>query len=173
MSDMDDWTERDERGGADAELFARLRAAWEEADPVPEDLVDRLVAAVAVADISREYALLTLVEEAELSDVRTSTEAPDSTVAGTATLQFSDGVISVLLHISATSGGARRIDGWVTGEALVVRLTPDDEAWSTEPVESRFAFDEVPSGQATLRLVVRNPYAGGGLREFMTPPFML
>ena len=47
---------------ADAALFARMRAMWEDVDPVPADLVDRMVAAVAVEDLSREYALLTLVE---------------------------------------------------------------------------------------------------------------
>ena len=33
---------------ADAALFARLRSVWEAVDPVPADLVDRMVAAVAV-----------------------------------------------------------------------------------------------------------------------------
>ena len=47
---------------AEAALFARMRRMWEEIDPVPADLVDRMVAAVAVEDLSREYALLTLVE---------------------------------------------------------------------------------------------------------------
>lgn len=55
---------------ADAALFARLRSVWEEHDPVPADLIDRMVAAVAVADLSREYALLTLVETADLAAVR-------------------------------------------------------------------------------------------------------
>ncbi len=47
---------------ADAALFARMRAMWQEIDPAPADLVDRMVAAVAVEDLSREYALLTLVD---------------------------------------------------------------------------------------------------------------
>jgi hypothetical protein len=45
---------------ADAALFARMRAMWQDIDPAPADLVDRMVAAVAVEDLSREYALLTL-----------------------------------------------------------------------------------------------------------------
>ena len=54
---------------ADAALFARMRSAWEDVDPVPADLVDRMVAAVAVEDLSREYALLTLVEGSVLAAV--------------------------------------------------------------------------------------------------------
>ncbi len=93
---------------ADAALFARLRAVWEEVDPVPADLVDRMVAAVAVGDLSREYALLTLVEGSTLAAVRGETD--------TATLQFSDGETSVLLHVTATEDGSRRVDGWVDAD---------------------------------------------------------
>ena len=99
---------------ADAALFARLRAVWEEVDPVPADLVDRMVAAVAVEDLSREYALLTLVEGSQLAAVRGETD--------TATLQFSDGTTSVLLHVTATEDGSRRVDGWVDAAALAIRL---------------------------------------------------
>ena len=54
---------------ADAALFARMRAMWQDVDPMPAELVDRMVAAVAVEDLSREYALLTLVS-GELAAVR-------------------------------------------------------------------------------------------------------
>ena len=65
---------------ADAALFARMRTMWEAVDPVPADLVDRMVAAVAVEDLTREYALLTLVEGVALSAVRGESD--------TLTLQF-------------------------------------------------------------------------------------
>jgi hypothetical protein len=146
---------------ADAALFARLRAVWEDVDPVPADLVDRMVAAVAVEDLSREYALLTLVEGAELSAVRGETD--------TLTLQFSDGTTSVLLHVTATESGQRRIDGWVDGTALAVRLAQGDREWSADAGESgRFAFDDVTPGVSRIRLVVKD---GDGVREFMTPQF--
>lgn len=170
MTELDDWAgdagAGEERADDNSALFAELRAAWEQVDPVPADLADRMVAAVAAVDISRDYELLTLVEAVDRAEVRSSTTELDS-----ATLQFSDGVTSVLLHVSATADGRRRIDGWVTGDALVVRLLQGEEGWSTEPVDARFAFDDVPTGTSTLRLVVRNPSAGGGFREFMTAPF--
>ncbi|HEY9310528.1 MAG TPA: hypothetical protein VIP82_22225 [Microbacterium sp.] len=146
---------------ADAALFARMRRMWEEVDPVPADLVDRMVAAVAVEDLSREYALLTLVE-GTLAAVRGETD--------TATLQFSDGTTSVLLHVTATESGDRRVDGWVDAAALAIRLVQGDREWSAEPGEhGRFAFDEVTPGVARLRLVVRD--ADGALRDFQTPQF--
>ena len=147
---------------ADAALFARMRAMWQDADPMPADLVDRMVATVAVEDLSREYAMLTLVEASELSAVRGETD--------TATLQFTDGTTSILVHVSATEEGTRRIDGWVDAAALAIRLSQGECEWSTEPGEhGRFAFEDVPRGASRLRLIVR---AGNGdMRDFQTPQF--
>lgn len=146
---------------ADAALFARMRRMWEDVDPVPADMVDRMVAAVAVEDLSREYALLTLVE-GSLGAVRGESD--------TATLQFSDGTTSVLLHVTAIEGGGRRVDGWVDASALAIRLAQGDREWSAEPGEhGRFAFEDVTPGVSRLRLVVRD--AGGELRDFQTPQF--
>lgn len=147
---------------ADAALFARLRRMWQQVDPVPADLVDRMVAAVAVADLSREYALLTLVEGSALEAVRGE--------ADTATLQFSDGTTSVLLHVTATEGGGRRIDGWTDAEALAIRIVQGEREWAAESSEhGRFAFDELPAGVSRLRIAVRT--TEGGVREFQTPQF--
>ena len=148
----------------DAALFARLRDVWEEMDPVPDDFADRMVAAVAVEDLSREYALLTLVEESTLAAVRGESD--------TATIQFSHGETNVLVHVTATEDGARRVDGWVDAVTLAIRLVQGDRDWSAEAGEhGRFAFDSVPAGLTHLRLVVRG--AGGELHDFQTPQFEL
>ncbi|GAA3633943.1 hypothetical protein GCM10022200_16420 [Microbacterium awajiense] len=147
---------------SDGQLFARMRDHWQRIDPVPADLVDRMVAAVAVEDLTREYALLTLVEGAELAAVRGETD--------TATLQFSDGKTSVLLHVSATDQGGRRVDGWVDAAPLAIRLVHADREWAAEAGENgRFAFDEVTPGVVRLRLVVKDDV--GEMREFETPQF--
>jgi hypothetical protein len=139
-----------------------MRAVWEEVDPVPVDLVDRMVAAVAVEDLTREYALLTLVETSELAAVRGASD--------TSTLQFSDGTTSVLVHVAATEGGGRRVDGWVDATALAIRLIQGDKDWTADAGErGRFAFDDITPGMARLRLVVRD--ADGEIRDFQTPQF--
>lgn len=145
---------------ADAALFARLRSVWETVDPMPVDLVDRMVATIAMEDITREYALLTLVE-GSLANVRSDTE--------TLTLQFSDGTTNVLLHVSANESGARRIDGWVDAPTLAVKLIQDDREAAADIGDSgRFAFDDVRPGISRLRLAVRGD---DGIREFQTPLF--
>lgn len=146
---------------ADPALLAGLRALWEERDPVPADLADRMVAAVAVEDLSREYALLTLVE-ASAAAVRGETD--------TATLQFSDGQTSVLLHVTANEDGSRRLDGWVDADALAIRLEQAEEGLPARAGEhGRFAFDAIPAGVSRLRIVVRGP--DGDLHDFRTPRF--
>ncbi len=146
----------------DAALFARLRAVWQTVDPVPAGLVDRMVAAVAVQDLSREYEMLTLVETAELSAVRSDTDA--------STLQFTDGTTTVLVHVTTGERGTRRVDGWIDAEALAVKLAQGEREWTADAGEGgRFAFDDVPPGLSRVRLVVRD--ADGELHDFQTPQF--
>ena len=146
---------------ADAALFARLRSVWQKVDPVPADLVDRMVAAVAVEDLTREYEQLTLVA-GELVAVRSDTD--------TLTLQFSDGSTSVLLHVTATADDARRVDGWVDASALAVKLLQGGREWTAELGEhGRFAFDGVTPGVSRIRMVVRD--SNDEMREFQTPQF--
>ena len=80
----------------DAAMFASLRSLWRDVDPMPADLIDRMVAAVAADGLNREYALLTLVE-GQVGAVRGDADA--------LTLQFSDGTTSILLHVTSTASG--------------------------------------------------------------------
>lgn len=146
----------------DAQLFSQLRSVWREADPVPAGLIDRMVAAVAAAGLSQEYALLTLVE-GELSAVRGEADA--------LTLQFSDGTTSILLHVTGTAAGRRRVDGWVDTAAATLVLTQGERSRSTTPeVTGRFVFDEVPPGLTRVRLETR---VGDKTRTLATPQFEL
>lgn len=148
---------------ADAALFARMRSMWERVDPMPADLVDRMVAAVAVEDLSREYALLTLVESDALAAVRGD--------ADVVTLQFSDGTTTVLIHVTATESGSRRIDGWIDGAVRSVQLIQDAGQWSAASPDGRFAFDDVPTGMSRLRMELDAAPEPGGSTEVMTPRF--
>lgn len=146
----------------DARLFARLRSLWGEVDPVPAGLIDRMVAAVAADGLNREYALLTLVE-GQLGAVRGETDA--------LTLQFSDGSTSILLHVTTTASGRRRIDGWVdTAAAEIVLLQGERERRTTPAETGRFVFDEVPSGLSRVRLTAT---VGDETRTLETPQFEL
>lgn len=146
----------------DAELFARLRTAWREIDPMPADLVDRMVAAVATAGLAQEYALLTLVEN-ELGAVRGEADA--------LTLQFSDGTTSILLHVTSSAPGRHRVDGWADVTSAEIVLAQGERTMTTRPSETgRFSFDDVPSGLTSVRLTAGS---GDGIRTMSTPLFEL
>lgn len=147
---------------ADATLFADLRALWREVDPVPANLIDDMVAAVAAEGLSREYALLTLVE-GQLGAVRGEADA--------LTLQFSDGTTSVLLHVTTTASGRRRVDGWVDTAAAEVRLVQGERERTVEPDGTgRFCIDEVPPGLTRVHL---RTTIGDEERTLSTPQFEL
>lgn len=146
----------------DARMLARLRAHWRAVDPVPAGLIDRMVAAVASDGLNSEYALLTLVE-GQLGEVRGEADA--------LTLQFSDGSTSILLHVTTTASGRRRVDGWVDTAAAEIVLTQGEKARSVSPEETgRFVFDEVPPGLTRVRLTT---VVGDETRTLATPQFEL
>ncbi|WOF22647.1 hypothetical protein N8K70_14810 [Microbacterium betulae] len=145
----------------DAELFAALRDMWRHEDPVPASLTERMIAAVAVEDLSRDFELLALVAEADPSSVRADPEHQ--------TLQFSNDVAHVLLHIAATKSGTRRVDGWSDPPVLAARCAQEAREWSAETAgDGRFTFDDVKPGPSQVRMVVRRD---DGAREFATPWF--
>ncbi len=147
----------------DAALFAALRRTWEGVDPAPVGLVDDMVAAVASADLGREYALLTLVEADSTAAVRGD--------ADMLTLQFSDGHTNVLVHVTPREGGAHRLDGWADGEVAEVHLIQQDAETRTTSDGGRFAFDDVEGGVSRLRiLLTAAPSPDAGL-ELLTPRF--
>lgn len=153
----------------DDALFAELRAMWVDADPMPDALIDRMIAAVAADGLNQEYALLTLIDD-QLGAVRGDADA--------LTLQFSDGTTSILLHVTTTENARRRVDGWVDTAAAEIALTQESTGGpargttrTTTPAETgRFVFDDVPPGLTTVRLTT---VIAGETRTLSTPRFEL
>ncbi len=147
----------------DAALFAALRRTWSTHDPVPTALVDGMIAAVATADIGREYALLTLVESEANAAVRGD--------ADMLTLQFSDGHTNVLVHVTIGEGGTRRLDGWSDSDVADVRLIQQGAELRAESDGGRFSFDAVGAGISRLRVQLLAPPAPDTGTELLTPRF--
>ncbi|MGC3953713.1 MAG: hypothetical protein QM804_05595 [Propionicimonas sp.] len=147
---------------SDAALLAELRELWQLVDPVPDDLADQIVTAITMADFAQEWELLALVTNPEYAAVRGEAEP--------VTLQFSAGSVNVLLHVSASTGGKRRVDGWVDDQVARVELLQETRNWVTEPNPSgRFEFDLIPAGYC--RLCLHRQRSDGSWREFRTPEF--
>ena len=144
---------------SDEKLWQDLAAMWEERDPVPANLADRVLTAIAMDDLDAEYEILHLVERStELAGTR-GADAP-------VTVTFARDDVTVMVHVSATGADLRRIDGWVAGPP-VASLTVIDAIGARTAVEvdeGRFAVDDLPSGATRLILEFAEPG-----RTFVTP----
>lgn len=150
-------------------LLDLVRRAWEEHDPVPDDLVARMQAVVAaeqlLADaVDLDHELLLLVERSgELAGAR-----------GTAayTLRFSSDDVDLLLRAVPGEDGSARLDGWIApATAMAVRAVAVAEgggAWEAHAGDDgRFELVGLPPGMYRLFLTP----ADAALTPFGTPAF--
>lgn len=142
------------------DLLAVVREVYEQADPMPEDLVTRMQAALAVRDLDEELLLLV---ESELVGARGAGSASSYT------LRFASDEVDVLLRI-AVEGDRSRVDGWVVpAEAMTVRVMPEAGPSQATVVSEngRFELVDLPLGLHRIRL---EPHAAGRA-SFATPTF--
>lgn len=148
-------------------LYEIVRTVYEEHDPMPDGLVERMREAAAAAEVEEglalELELMTLVERsADLAGAR-----------GTAayTLRFAYDDVDLLLRVAA-DGTHSRVDGWVVPpEPMTVRAVwTVAEAGSSAAVVSdtgRFELTDLPLGLVRLRLEPHD----GSRAPFATPTF--
>ncbi len=94
---------------SDVRLLADVALMYDELDPVPADLVDRLRFALALDEVFDEMAEMTR-EPADAAGVR-------SDLAGAVrsdTLTFSSERLTAMVTLSPDGGGRVRVDGWVS-----------------------------------------------------------
>ncbi len=153
----------------DAQLWRDLATMWESLDPMPPELVERVLVALATDDLDGEYELLHLVERSErLAGARGASEA--------LTISFSGASFSLLLRVSGLGTAFRRVDGWVTpAHRMRVTVRQQDRTWQADVDESgRFELPRVPGGLSRFWLFGRQAAASNEEQElFATPAFEL
>ncbi len=132
----------------EAVLLDQLRAMWARRDPVPVDLVDRVMFAVWLEDLDTEVEMLTMTAQSgDLVGVRATQTAR--------TVTFSTDDLSILITVSDRPEGRRRVDGWVTPQGSgEVTLRRSDGTSVTAPVDAdgRFALDDLSPGLVQIVL---------------------
>ena len=166
---------------SDEQLLDAIAVLYAEIDPAPDDLVDGVLARLAIEGLETEYELLTLVEHLDHAAGTRSlpglVETGDET---TVALEFAGRSYRVLVRVS-TVDGHRRLDGWVV-PAVPLRVflgthedAPADARQRADAdADGRFEFTTPVTGEVRLWLLPRGADdSGAPLAPFVTPPFEL
>lgn len=92
----------------DAQVMNRLRAAVEERDPIPADLVERSLFAMTLAALDAEVMSLQ-----ELASSEGALRSEGSSAVAARTVTFTASALSMMITLSADDG-AVRVDGWIS-----------------------------------------------------------
>jgi hypothetical protein len=130
----------------DVALLAEVQRLYDEADPMPDDLIDRVQFALALDEVYAEIAYLTRMPVDALA-----VRGESVTGTRTETLTFSAERLTAMVTVSRI-GDRLRIDGWIAPPAeLEIRLRMQGERRQVIADESgRFVIEDLPEGFAQL-----------------------
>ncbi|MDT7803033.1 MAG: hypothetical protein QOI78_6466 [Actinomycetota bacterium] len=145
----------------DLRLLAGVRELWEDADPMPDTLVDQIRFAIQLEDVDLE--VMRIREQEGLVVARSAAEQGRL-------ITFDSESLTIMVNVSPERAGTIRLDGWLTPPAehpIEVR-TSDGPLTTTSDAEGRFAVSGVPHGM--VQVVVRTL---GRSRTVSTPAIEL
>jgi hypothetical protein len=150
--------------GTDLALLDSLRAFYDEHDPVPAGLVERIEFGLTLDALEAEVATLTQLDLAS-AGARSTPEAVRA-------VTFTSDSLTTMVTITPLEPGSVRVDGWATpGAGVRVELLRDDGRSETVADEDgRYVFERVPAGLA--RFALHLPAADGGA-TVLTPALEL
>jgi len=133
----------------DAALLNSLRAYYDEHDPVPDGLVDRIEFELTLDALHAEVATLITMDMAT-AHVRSA--APEAV----RTITFTSDTLTTMVTLTPQPYGTMRVDGWAApGAGLRVEVLFADGSRETQAdPDGRFVFDNVPCGLAKFALYV-------------------
>ncbi|MEU7821710.1 hypothetical protein [Catellatospora sp. NPDC049133] len=134
---------------ADFDLLDQIRDLHETVDPMPADLVERSLFALASRQLAAEIARL----QAEQPVAARSTEH-------TRTLTFEAHSLTIMVTLTEAGRGRLRVDGWLAPAApLRVELRRATGSQITTADEAgRFAFPEIEPGLGQLLVFRDHPH---------------
>ena len=131
----------------DSALLDSLRAYYEERDPVPDGLVERIQFELTLDALQAEVATLTQLDLASAGARSSGTES-------VRTVTFTSESMTTMVTITPDGEGSVRIDGWAApgaGIRVEIRLT-DGMRETYADDDGRFVFEQVPTGLAKFAL---------------------
>ena len=132
---------------SDLALLNSIRTYYEEHDPVPEGLVERIQFEITLDALRTEVATLTQLDTATAGTRGAATEA-------VRTITFSSASLTTMVTLTPLGDGTVRVDGWAAPGAgiRVDVLLPDGPHRTYADEDGRFVFEGVPCGLAKFAL---------------------
>ena len=131
----------------DMALLNSLRAYYDEHDPVPDGLVERIQFELTLDALQAEVATLTQLDLAGAGARSAATES-------VRTITFTSESMTTMVTITPDGEGSVRVDGWAApGAGIRVEILLTDGARETyADDDGRFVFEQVPTGLAKFAL---------------------
>ena len=131
----------------DLAVLNSLRAYYDEHDPVPDGLVERIQFELTLDALQAEVATLTQLDLSSAGARSASTES-------VRTITFTSESMTTMVTITPDGEGSVRIDGWAAPGARirVEILLADGARETTADDDGRFVFEQVPTGLAKFAL---------------------
>lgn len=162
----EDFGPLDER---DAELLARLRECAETLDPMPPQLVDRTLFALALQELDAWPA-----GAAGRPGWLQPLEPAGARGGDSALITFEADGLTVMIRISV-QGRTARIDGWLAppGPTRVELRTGEGALSAPADADGRFVLEQAPRGPAQLVVHAGATAAPDGGETVLTPAIVL
>jgi hypothetical protein len=137
----------------DARALNAFATLYEQVDPMPGDLIERVSFGLALDEVFAEVARITRDAAKEVGARSDATAVPDVTT----TLTFTSQRLTAMLTITDLGRGQVRVDGWLDpAEPLLVRVRQGTGVEETVAGPTgRFVFEPLPRG--FVQLSFRDP----------------
>ena len=147
-------------------LLDDIRELFQDADPMPADLSERIRFRLALRDLEVEVARL--AEEEQLAVAARGAEQ-------SRTITFDSESLTIMIRIDTNKDGTVRIDGWLAPPQRreIEIKTAADPLTAASDEQGRFAFARIPRGTAQLIVKPAGTETDAGGRSVVTPALIL
>jgi hypothetical protein len=150
----------------DLALLDEIRDLFQQADPMPSDLPERIRFSLALRDLEFEVARLSAEEDHLVLAARGTEQSR--------TITFDSDSLTIMIRVDSNQDGTARVDGWLAPpHSRTIELrTMSDTLTETADDGGRFVFGRVPRGSAQLLVQARTDADGSG-QAVVTPALIL
>lgn len=148
----------------DLAVLNAIRAFYDETDPVPDGLVDRIEFELTLDALHTEVA--------ELMMLQSTAGVRSASTESVRTVTFTSQSLTTMITITPEREGRVRVDGWLAPpQSIAVEvLLASGSVATTSDEDGRFVLEDVPAGLAKFALTI---VTGGDEQTVLSPTIEL